>query len=98
MPTTNAGPNLQSARLRSKPTTASRCAANRWTKNQRPKLSEMEMERTSKRYAAAQTVLLILFAAVVFLSPRDYLFVSAGGVIGGNALCGVGLLVIVLAF
>jgi protein-S-isoprenylcysteine O-methyltransferase Ste14 len=58
----------------------------------------MDIERTSKRYAVAQTVLLVLFAAVVFLSPRDYLFVSAGGVIAGNVLCAVGLLVIVLAF
>jgi protein-S-isoprenylcysteine O-methyltransferase Ste14 len=58
----------------------------------------MDIERTSKRYAVAQTVLLILFASVVFLSPRDYLFVSAGGVIAGNVLCGVGLLVIALAF
>jgi protein-S-isoprenylcysteine O-methyltransferase Ste14 len=39
-----------------------------------------------------------LFAAVEFLSPRDYLFVSASGVIAGNVLCGVGLLVIALAF
>ncbi len=58
----------------------------------------MEIERASKHYAVAQTVLLILFAAVVFLSPRDYLFVSASGVIVGNVLCGVGLLVIALAF
>jgi hypothetical protein len=41
----------------------------------------MEIERTSKRYAVAQTVLLILFAAVVLLSPRDYLFVSASAAI-----------------
>jgi protein-S-isoprenylcysteine O-methyltransferase Ste14 len=58
----------------------------------------MEIERASKRYAVAQTVLLILFAAVVFLSPRDYLFVSASGVIVGNVFCGVGVLIIALAF
>ncbi len=56
------------------------------------------MHTTSKRYAIAQTVLLVVFAAAVFLSPRDYLFLSANGVIAGNVLCGVGLLVIVLAF
>src|SRR5712675_248168 len=98
MPTTSAEPNARSARSRSKPIDTSRCAANRWTRNERLKLGEMDIERTSKRYAVAQTVLLILFAAVVFFSPRDYLFVSAGGVIAGNVLCAVGVLVIVLAF
>src|SRR2546421_6092155 len=56
------------------------------------------MHTTSKRYAIAQTVLLVVFAAVVFWSPRDFLFLSANGVIAGNVLCGVGLLVIVLSF
>src|SRR6266513_4147084 len=56
------------------------------------------MHTTSKRYAIAQTVLLVVFAAAVFLSPRDYLFLSASCVIAGNVLCVVGLLVIALAF
>ena len=56
------------------------------------------MQRISQRYAIAQTILLIVFAAVVFWSPRDYLFLSGSSVIAGNVLCGVGLLVIVLAF
>ena len=58
----------------------------------------METERTSKRYAVAQTVLLILFAAVVFLSPRNYLFASARDAIAGDVLGAVGVLLIVFAF
>jgi protein-S-isoprenylcysteine O-methyltransferase Ste14 len=56
------------------------------------------MHTANKRYAVAQTVLLIVFAAVVFLSPRNFLFVSASAVIVGNALCGVGILLVILAF
>ncbi len=58
----------------------------------------MEMERTSKRYARLQTALLILFGAVLLLSPRNYLFVSATAAVAGNLLCGAGLLLIALAF
>ena len=57
-----------------------------------------EMQRTSHRYAFAQTILLIFFAAVIFLSPKDYLFVSARVAVAGDLLCGVGLLLIILAF
>ena len=56
------------------------------------------MHRASKRYAVAQTSLLIVFAALVFLGPRNFLFVSASAVIAGSALCGVGLLLVILAF
>jgi len=56
------------------------------------------MLRASKRYAVAQTGLLVVFAAVVFLSPRDFLFLPASGVIARNAICGVGILLVILAF
>ena len=52
----------------------------------------------SRRYAVAQTVLLILFAAVVFLSPGNYLFVSAGAKIAGNVIGLAGVLLIIFAF
>lgn len=42
--------------------------------------------------------LLIGFAAIVFLSPGVYLFVSAIADSAGNALCAVGILVIILVF
>jgi len=58
----------------------------------------MEGKQTSNRYALAQTILLIFFAAIIFLTPKDYLFVSGTATVAGNALCGAGLLVIILAF
>src|ERR1700687_4560037 len=94
----NAWPNARSMKSRSKRIAISRCAAQRWTTNGCSSQSRMETERTSKRYAVAQTVLLILFAAVVFLSPRNYLFASARAAIAGDVLGAVGVLLIVFAF
>ena len=53
--------------------------------------------RTSKRYALTQTALLVLFAGIVFFTPRDYLFVSTAIRAAGNVLCTLGVLVIVFA-
>src|SRR5947209_122549 len=72
----------------------SRCVAKRRSTDEYWKQSRMEMERTSKRYALLQTALLILFGAVLLLSPRNYLFVSATAAVAGNLLCGAGLLLI----
>ena len=57
-----------------------------------------ETQQTSHRYAVAQTILLISFAAVMFLTPKDYLFVSTGAAVAGSFLCGAGLLLVILAF
>jgi protein-S-isoprenylcysteine O-methyltransferase Ste14 len=46
----------------------------------------------------AQTVLLILFAAIVLLAPKDYLFASSAARFAGNILGGAGVLLIILAF
>jgi protein-S-isoprenylcysteine O-methyltransferase Ste14 len=56
------------------------------------------MHRESKYYALAQTALLILFGFAVLMSPRNHTFVWASAVIIGNVLCGVGLVIIALAF
>jgi len=53
--------------------------------------------RTSKRYALAQSLLLIVFAVVVFIAPKDYLFRSAVVSIAGNILGGMGALLILFA-
>lgn len=58
----------------------------------------METQRTSKRYVLTQTILLVLFGAIVLLSPRHNLFASVTAGIAGNFLCIVGLLLITFAF
>jgi len=58
----------------------------------------MEIERTSKCYAAAQTVLFLLFTAAVFLAPGGYLFTSGGSKTAGNILGAVGVVLFVLGF
>lgn len=55
-------------------------------------------QQASKRYALAQMALLSIFAVVFFLSPREYLFISASAAIAGNILCAVGVLIMILAF
>src|SRR5437588_2506995 len=63
--------------------------------NSEERRPEHKMQRISQRYAMAQTILLVVFAAVVFWCPRNYLFISANGVIVGDVLCVVGVAVII---
>lgn len=56
------------------------------------------MRQTSKGYAFAQTILLILFAAAVLLSPKSYLFDAPNARVAGNFLGAAGVLLIVFAF
>jgi protein-S-isoprenylcysteine O-methyltransferase Ste14 len=53
-------------------------------------------QRISKRYASAQTALLIFFAAVVSFSPKTYLFTSSPAVLAGSILCATGIVIILL--
>ena len=53
--------------------------------------------RASELYGFAQTAILILFAAVVFLSPKAYLFISPAAFTVGSVFCGLGILVMLPA-
>ena len=54
--------------------------------------------RTSRLYAVGQTTLIIVFAGVYFLHPDANLALPAGLPAVGLALCGLGILVVILAF
>ena len=56
------------------------------------------MRQTSKGYAWAQTILLVLFAAAVLLSPISYLFEWPNARLAGNILGMAGVLLIAFAF
>ncbi len=52
---------------------------------------DSQSQRASRRYAAAQTSVLIAFALVDFLSPKDYLFTSFTAGLVGYLLCAIEL-------
>ena len=52
----------------------------------------------SKGFAVAQTILLIVFAGIVFFAPRNFLFVAPAARVVGNVLGVIGVLLIVTAF
>jgi protein-S-isoprenylcysteine O-methyltransferase Ste14 len=52
---------------------------------------------TSDKYAAAQTLLLIVFAALFFLFPGPLLFASRAAVRTGTIVCGAALLLLVVS-
>ena len=64
--------------------------------DQRP-ISDVDA-RTSRRYAVAQSALLVLFAAADLFAPGPPTFVSAGAALVGSALCVAGLLLMAGAF
>ncbi len=49
-------------------------------------------QRTSRRYGLAQTLILIGFAALSFLTPKTYLFVLPVAHLVGNGFCALGIL------
>ena len=53
---------------------------------------------TSRSYAAAQSILLCLFAAAFFLDSSPRLFASRAAAAGGAVLCVAGLLLMFVAF
>ena len=53
--------------------------------------------QSSKLFAMAQTILLIVFAAAVFLAPRDYLFMPTNTRLAGNVLGIAGVLLLFVA-
>lgn len=56
-----------------------------------------DTHRTSRIYAAAQTLLLVAFAGVFFLDTRPRLFAVGSPGTVGTALCAIGLLLMLLA-
>lgn len=60
-------------------------------------VSTAETHRASAVYVALQNVLLVLFAAVVFFAPKNFLFESHAVKVVGDVFCAVGVLVILFA-
>ena len=54
-------------------------------------------QRRSQRYGSAQTLILIGFAALSFLTPKDFLFDSPAAALVGNGLCAVGVVLMLVA-
>ena len=59
---------------------------------------EPDTRATSRNYAAAQSILLCLFAAAFFLDSSPRLFASRGAAAGGAVLCLAGLVLMFVAF
>ena len=58
-----------------------------------PSPLDLPTQRISGRYGSAQTVILICFAAISFLSPKSYLFILPAAFLAGNVLCAAGILI-----
>ena len=61
--------------------------------NTPPSSLDLPTQRISRRYGFAQTIILICFACVSLLSPKDYIFDLPAVFLAGNALCAIGIII-----